>query len=73
MKKEFLDFLYENRAKTQRDIDTLFEMSKEPTLKCCENMETNNKNGLKLAVKRDEIKVINSIIEKYISLYSNIG
>lgn len=71
MKKEFLDFLYDVRTKTQKEIDDLTEKAKEPIRQCCDNMETTNKSGLKLAVKRDEIKMINDTITKYISLYCN--
>lgn len=68
MKKQFLDFLYEQRVKVQLEIDKIVENKKNPIAVCCENM-SNKIDNKEEDAKRAHIKTINDTISKYISIY----
>lgn len=68
MKKEFLDFLYEQRAKVQTEIDLLVEAGKKETPMQIEHLENPVKSELR--AKREHIFGINKTIERYLELHS---
>lgn len=70
MKKEFIDHLYELRAKLQSDIDLLVEQSKQPTARCCDKMSCNSVTKVELAARREHIFNVNKIIENYFETHS---
>lgn len=67
IEKDFLDFLYEQRAAVQADIDRLVKALKEPI------EEGSNKNRIleaELRTRRSQIMGINHTIEKYINSHA---
>lgn len=69
MKKDYLDFLYENRSKLQAEIEMLVRRKADPRAKCCVDMDTTSPIELQLKATRDNIYSINMCIEKYMELH----
>lgn len=68
MKKEFLDFLYEQRALVQADIDRIVEIKKQP-------LDANDKGRYEEIqaeerTRRSQIQGINKTIEKYLETHT---
>jgi len=68
MKKEFIDYLYEQRAEVQAEIDRLVLKSKEPTSIKYENLD--NPFTAEINARRNQIFGINKTIEKYFETHS---
>ena len=68
MKKEFIDFMYEQRALIQTDIDQLVEKRKLPTDGSCEGC--GNEIEAELRTRRSQIQGVNKAIEKYFEVHS---
>lgn len=68
MKKEFIDYLYEQRAEVQAEIDRLVLKSKEPTSIKYENLD--NPFTAEINARRNQIFGINKTIEKYFETHT---
>lgn len=67
MKKQFIDYLYEQRAEVQAEIDRLVLKSKEPTSIKHENLD--NPFTAEIKARRSQILGINMTIEKYLQIH----
>ena len=70
MKKEFLDFLYEQRALVQADIDRLVEIQKQPINADDDSKSIMYEKEAELRTRRSQIQGINKIIEKYLETHT---
>lgn len=68
MKKEFIDFLYEQRFKAQQEIDKLVEQDKQPRDANCSGCGDTIKS--RLEAFRLHIQSINKSIEKYFETHA---
>ncbi|CAL2056033.1 hypothetical protein [Tenacibaculum sp. 190524A05c] len=67
MKKEYLDFLYEQRESVKKAIKKLDEVCKSPRPANREDLELQTKVELK--TRRIQLLGINKAIEKYIDIH----
>jgi len=73
MEKEFLDYMYDQRASVQAEIDDLVDRNKNTdSHKCCDDMVVINSTRIKIDVKRNQIFGINKSISKYLELHHYI-
>lgn len=68
MKKEFLDYLYEQRALVQADIDRLVEFKKQPI--SAEDRNPIYEIEAEERTRRSQIQGINKTIEKYLETHT---
>ena len=70
MKKEFIDYMYEQRASIQLDINRLVLESKQVTYQCCDNMPFQSETHAELRTRRSQIEGVNKTIEMYLKTHT---
>lgn len=69
MKKEFLDFMYLEKAIVRSEINALLETENYDQHQCCKDMANINTVSIEIKVKKDQAKVIDLIIAAYIETH----
>ena len=66
MKKEFIDFMYEQRSLIQEDIDRLAILCEDPPYEPSDYNET----MAELRTRRSQIQSLNATIQKYFDIHA---
>jgi len=71
MEKKFIDYMYEQRALVQADIDRLVEIQKQPINSDDDSKSIMYEKEAELRTRRSQIQGINHTIQKYFDTHKN--